>query len=390
MPCWGNRDPLITAAVTLRATLSTLLLTTLVMGPVAAADRDGDGLRDDFEKRFGVTSPTEADTDKDGVVDGAEDSDGDRLANHAEQRFGLDPRKADTDGDGRLDGAEDHDHDGRSNAKEQDQRPLPRITQPRLGYVKRDRSVMAKNCISPNGSSNVVSCLDGDASGDVRIVLMGDSHATMLADPLRRAARNAGWRVQTMLKGACLPLLGSMNTAQWDLDRGTSCRQWRAKAFARLQANPPDLLVVIANDNAVFVDARGRELPRASRPAIWRQGIVRISDRLPGATKLLVLGDVPDTRGNPIKCLKADRRDMSRCTTRRKPLGKRSIERAVRSVVTSRGHTFGTLYGKICPYDPCPVVQGTTLVWRSKGHLSATFARRLAPSVRRIVTAALD
>ena len=33
-----------------------------------------------------------------GVVDGAEDSDGDRLANHAEQRFGLNPARKDTDG----------------------------------------------------------------------------------------------------------------------------------------------------------------------------------------------------------------------------------------------------------------------------------------------------
>lgn len=373
-----------------RSTLLTLLLTAVAAAPALAADRDGDGLRDDFEERFGVTSPDERDTDKDGVIDSAEDGDGDRLGNLGEQRFGLDPRKADTDGDGVIDGAEDHDRDGRSNAREQDQRPLPATTRPGLGYVKRDRAVIAKNCISPQRSANVVSCLDGDRASDVRIVVIGDSHATMLVDPIRRAARNAGWRVETMLKGACLPILGTMNPAQWKLDRGDSCREWRIRAYARLRANPPNVLILTGNDNAVFVDKRGRELPRAMRPAIWRKGIARVIDRLAPETTLLVLGDVPDTKGNPIACLKRDRSDMSRCATRREPLSKRSIERAVRSIVAARGHEFGTLYGKICPYDPCPVVQGNTLVWRSKGHLSASFARKLTPSVRRIISGALD
>ncbi len=366
------------------------MLTVLAAAPVAAADRDGDGLTDGFEQRFGVTSPNEMDSDQDGVVDGAEDHDGDRLANHAEQRFGLNPRRADTDGNGVLDGAEDHDRDGRSNAKEQDQRPLPANVTPSLKYVKRDRAVIAKNCISPQGSPNVVSCLDGDTSSDVRIVVIGDSHATMLVDPIRRAARNAGWRVETMLKGACIPILGAMNTAQWELDLGDSCRQWRIRAFARLRANPPDLLVLTGNDNAVFVDQRGRELPRRNRPAIWRKGIARVIERLAPETTLLVLGDVPDTKGNPVQCLKRDSSDMSRCTSRREPPGKRGIEQALRSVVTARGHEFATLHGKICPYDPCPVVQGNTLVWRSKGHLSAAFARRLTPTLRRIITGALD
>ena len=105
---------------------------------------------------------------------------------------------------------------------------------------------------------------------------------------------------------------------------------------------------------------------------------------------LLVLGDVPDTKGNPVQCLKRDSSDMSRCTSRREPPGKRGIEQALRSIVTARGHEFATLHGKICPYDPCPVVQGNTLVWRSKGHLSAAFARKLTPTLRRIIAGALD
>ena len=367
-----------------------LLAMVLVVPPTAGADSDNDGLSDGFERRYGVTSPHLRDSDWDGVVDSAEDNDGDRLGNHAEQRFGLHPGKKDTDGDGRLDGAEDHDKDGRSNASEQDQRPLPGGVRPRLTNAKQDRSQVTKGCYPAPLSSRVVRCVDGDLAGDVRIVLMGDSHASMLYDPVRRAGRTEGWRVETMLKGSCIPLLGSMNLSQWHLDRGRACRNWRINAFDRLDTDPPDLLIVIGNDDAVFVDRTGRVLPRRLRPDAWRKGIRRISDRLPAKTVLLALGDVPDTRGNPVECLKADRSDMSRCTSRRKPLSARKVELAVREVVAEEGQRFGTLHGKICPYDPCPVVQGNKLIWRSYGHLSATFARVLTPSLRKIIRSALD
>jgi len=373
-----------------RAVTSALLLAALVTPMVAAADRDHDGLRDGFEAKYGVTSPDRQDSDWDGVVDSAEDNDGDRLSNHGEQRFGTNPGKRDSDGDGNSDGAEDHDRDGRSNAREQDQRPLPSGLKPSLRSAKRDRAVVSRECGAKNRSSKLVRCKDGDLGGDKTIVLMGDSHAIVFMDPIRRAARTEGWRVETLLKGACTPILGSMNEAQWLVDRGRSCRQWRLNALAAINADPPHLVILNGNDNAVFVDGNGRVLPRSQRPAAWRKGVERISDRLPAGTSLLVLGDVPDTRGNPVLCLKAHPGDMSRCTTRRVPLAKRNIEKAVRAAVAQKDQQFGTLYGKICSYDPCPVVQGKTLVWRSHGHLSATFARRLTPSLRKMIRNILD
>ena len=57
--------------------LGLLLLTLTIAAPTTlAADSDNDGLSDGFETRFGVTSPNLRDSDWDGVVDSAEDSDG--------------------------------------------------------------------------------------------------------------------------------------------------------------------------------------------------------------------------------------------------------------------------------------------------------------------------
>ena len=125
--------------------------------PVGAPDTDADGLSDAEERAVG-TDPQDADTDDDGLVDGAEaeprvDSDGDGAVNAADadsdddglsdgleqgvtrrargtegERFTPDaepesrtnPLRADTDGDGRTDGAEDADRDGAQGRDETD------------------------------------------------------------------------------------------------------------------------------------------------------------------------------------------------------------------------------------------------------------------------------
>ena len=92
-------------------------------------DADGDGLPDAFELLASLTNPAEPDTDGDGMNDGWEtahaalgydplaadtngllaasaDFDGDGLSNYDEQMIGSDPALADTDGDGVADGAE--------------------------------------------------------------------------------------------------------------------------------------------------------------------------------------------------------------------------------------------------------------------------------------------
>lgn len=85
------------------------------------SDADGDGLTNKFEKSIG-TDPKNADTDGDGLQDGAEynqhktdplkaDTDGDGLKDGEEvNSYKTDPNKADTDADGLKDGEEVRTH----------------------------------------------------------------------------------------------------------------------------------------------------------------------------------------------------------------------------------------------------------------------------------------
>ena len=80
-------------------------------------DSDGDGLKDGDEVRIYHTDPAKADTDGDGLTDGQEvnlyhtdplktDTDGDGLNDKMDLQLGCDPLKVDTDGDGYSDTVE--------------------------------------------------------------------------------------------------------------------------------------------------------------------------------------------------------------------------------------------------------------------------------------------
>ncbi len=367
-----------------------LLAVTLVAPAGLAADRDKDGLSDKFETRYGVTSPNLKDSDWDGVVDGAEDSDGDKLGNLAEQRFGLDPTRQDTDGDGKKDGVEDHDKDGKTNKLEQYQLPIPGGMRPTLAQAPKDFGGAAGGCDAKQGSSVLKRCWFGPKGTGTRVALMGDSHAMVMADPFRRVAASDRFRLVTYFKGGCPPVLGVMSYGQRNLDGGKSCRDWRLNAIKSINANPPDLLVITASESYKILNPSGGILPKSKRPAKWQEGLERLIDRISPKTEILFLGDVPQNWKHPVKCLKQYPRNMAKCTSRWQPLAKRGVEQGVRRAIENTGQRFATLYYKICPTDPCPLVQGKILMWRDKSHLSGTFARKLTPSVRKILQPILD
>ena len=361
-----------------------VLALVLAASPVLAADSDGDGLRDGFEKRYGVTSHLRADSDGDGVVDSAEDNDGDRLSNLGEQRFGTHPGRADSDRDGRPDGAEDADGDGRSNASEQDQRHLPANLRPELSRASGDRQPDRSGCQVQHGQSGVITCVFGEPTGSTTLALVGDSNLTQYLTPLKRLAKARGWRIELMAKSSCPSFLGLHGERQWQVDKGVTCRRWRLAVIDRLNADPPDYLIY-ANVPYTLRTIKGRPIPEARRPAQWREAVRRTLERLPARTRVLVLGMLPPTERNPLACLKTSRSDMSRCQTRRKAAYQRPLDKALKAGATAAGGAYGTLHDKICSYDPCPLVQGKVLVWRDGVHVTETFAKRLRPALDSIV-----
>ena len=371
-----------------RTVLATLLLIVLTASPAVAGiyDNDDDGLRNSFEQRGGVTSPTNPDSDNDGVVDSAEDNDGDRLGNKGEQKFGLDPNDRDSDGDGVPDGKEDYDRDGRSNAVEQDHRAIPAGLTPPLYAAARDVSPYKVGCQTTAGRSSIVTCSYGPEDSPTTVVLMGDSHAMQLATPIVPVAEENGWRLTTLVKKACPPVLGIHNNAQRWADDGASCRAWRWNALKWLKDNPPDHIILAHSDSYGISTIRGVKITGHDRAPVWKDGMKRTIGHMPEASNVIVLGDIPYNRLNPVACLREHKKNISKCVTSRQPLYKRKIELAIEQATKAKGATFKRFYNKVCSYDPCPVIQGNVLMYRDKGHLTATFTAQLTPTFRKMLT----
>ncbi len=374
-----------------RAALALLSLLLLVPASVTATtDSDGDGLRDAFEVRWGVSDPGNPDSDGDGVVDPAEDGDGDRLGDLGEQRFGTDPAAWDSDGDGRSDGRDDSDGDGRSDAAEQDRRPVPVSLRPSLARAPGDLWTRQEECGGPRwGSTTPKRCWFGDPASAVTMAVVGDSKATMFMPAFIAAARQRGWRVVTLLKGTCSPVLGTTNTQQHVFDGGRSCDRWRRRVIDWLHSARPALIVYVHSDDYGLVDIAGDTITGGRKGQAWERGAAATIAQLPAASGILWLGDVPRNDGNPVRCLEAHPDDMSACATRREPPAAREMEAALRRGVTDAGARFSTLHDQVCTYDPCPLVQGDTLLWRDDAHLTVTFSRLLTPSLGPLLDAAL-
>ena len=81
---------------------------------------------------------------------------------------------------------------------------------------------------------------------------------------------------------------------------------------------------------------------------------------------------------------------ISDCTTRRGQALFPEHDAAERETAEANGAVFASLTENVCPYDPCPVVSESTLMWRNESHLTATFAQQLWPAMRDIVRDALE
>ena len=354
MRAWRRR------AVGSLLTVATALLLLAPAAVTAASDRDGDGLRDAFEVRWGVSSPSDRDTDGDGIVDPAEDGDGDRLSDLGEQRFGTDPGARDSDADGRPDGSEDSDRDGRSDALEQDQRPLPAGLRPSLARAAQDLWSRQDDCGGPRwGDSTPRRCWFGDPAAPVTVAVVGDSKATMLMPPVIEAARQRGWRVVTPPEGCLLAGARDHQPATARLRRRTLLRPV-APPRHRLARDGPPGHRRLCPLRRLRPGRRWRGHPHRGQPQdrAWEQGAAATVAQLPEASAVLWLGDVPHNDDNPVRCLADHRNDLSACATRRERPAAREAEAALRRGATGAGARFAPLHDQACTYDPCPLVQG--------------------------------
>ncbi len=227
---------------------------------------------------------------------------------------------------------------------------------------------------------NVDRCRYGDLTAPRTAVVVGDSMATSWLPALRAALDPREWSVQVLTRNQCpLPRLGFWR--ERPAERFSACDEHKDWAFGRVRALRPDL--VLASNSTTMLDHQVGEPTGAARFPSWRTGMTQaLRELVPYAGRVVLLSP-PPRAGNLQSCLTRLSRPVD-CTTE-VPSDWRSMRTAERAAAASAGAAHVDVEHLFCAGGRCPAVVGSTPVYTDGRHLTAAYARRLAPQLARLL-----
>ncbi|OYN78224.1 acyltransferase [Mycolicibacterium sphagni] len=204
-----------------------------------------------------------------------------------------------------------------------------------------------------------------DGDGALRIALVGDSHAQAILPALRSTLQANKWSLTAYVGTDCIlsnpPAPGKM------------CHDALAQTESDLVAHPYDLVIIANFDYG---------LPVNNYLAAW-------TPVAKAGSRFLVLRDNPATSADALACLtrvSLDGDHTGECGT---PIAQAFPENQTLPAAAQAvpGATLLDLTRFYCNADRCPSVIGNAIVYRDlkdgvNSHLTATFAKTLAPAIQ--------
>ncbi|HYH52590.1 MAG TPA: acyltransferase family protein [Solirubrobacterales bacterium] len=232
----------------------------------------------------------------------------------------------------------------------------------------------AEECVLVKDATEPPNCSTGRGDAKATVVLFGDSHALQWSPALLRVAEKKDWRVVSMVKAGCV-------IAEVSYER--SCDVWRFKAMRRIVRQvQPDLVVVSSSTGSRYeIVHAGQRLSREESQPHLIAGFALTLQRLKQTgAKVAVIRDQQLAPFSPPDCVSDHHDELNRCTFP----SRRSRADAFDAFGAARaGARLIDPVRVLCPRRRCRSVIGNVLVYRDSYHLSATFARSLAPWLER-------
>lgn len=213
-------------------------------------------------------------------------------------------------------------------------------------------------------------CVFGSETADLRIALVGDSHAAQWNPAFEELADRNGWRVESYSKSSC-PLVGTLVMFEAGEETYDSCLAWHDNMMASLTGpNKPDI-VVTSNQNYKTADGEPMAIAMADTWRILREADIRVA----------ALGDTPRPGINIPECILSNEGKLTECSVERATALRNGLEAQRTSADIVGDVPILDMTNQICPQEKCAVVIGGVLIYRDTNHLTATYARTLATSL---------
>jgi hypothetical protein len=238
--------------------------------------------------------------------------------------------------------------------------------------------IYADGCHLTKPQTTHGNCAFGDTSSSIDVVLVGDSHAAQWFPALETLAEMHRWRLLVRTKSGCpAPDVTIYDRA---LKRAyDECDTWRAAVLAEIATTHPALVVATGTRTDSLVDrATGSRIDPAKAAGEWQSGWSRTLAALAkDGVQVAVLRDTPWPGRDVPSCVQQHRANPAACDLSRSALDSPAYDVGMTKGLT--GAHGVDLTSVICDPARCPVTRGKYLVYRDTSHLTATFARALAP-----------
>jgi peptidoglycan/LPS O-acetylase OafA/YrhL len=251
---------------------------------------------------------------------------------------------------------------------------LPADVRPSLANARGDEErLRADGCLAFERVTVPPSCVYGISTATFTVALVGDSHAAQWFPALERVAKHEGWRLVTFVKVAC-PFI-AMQVSNTALKREyRECAAFNEATIDGLRALKPDLTIVSMSRIAIHPMSAADDTVAAKGAAVGK-----MLARIPGRVAILV--DTPYGGRDIPGCLSEHPTRVEACAIPR-PIAFTDHLGGLETVAAkASGAARIDLTKRICVGDPCAVVVNDRIVYRDIGHLTATFARSLAPAL---------
>jgi peptidoglycan/LPS O-acetylase OafA/YrhL len=245
--------------------------------------------------------------------------------------------------------------------------PIPWPLTPPVDELRRDSYAFPPGCVAPDGRTSSKVCRLGHPAAAKTIVVFGDSHAQMWMPAILRMAQRDGWTVLPLVKTRCIPRTWAAS--------GGECVTWYRWARKQVTRLRPQVTLIVTSWASTFAPRRAIGPVDALSVAVHKS-----------SGKVIVVGDAPGQRREPVDCLLARGATMKTCTSRPPPAAL-SATAAIGSKARARGIGFVDTEGWFCAPGSrkqllCPLVVDRTITYFDRGHVSQTYAQRLASLFR--------
>jgi len=252
--------------------------------------------------------------------------------------------------------------------------PLSSVTSitPARAVTDRER-LWSDGCMAYESVSVPRHCVYGVTTSKKIVALVGDSHAGQLFPAVERIAKAQGWRLEVFVKVSC----AFIDMKVWNIALGrvyTECATWNANVVRRIAALKPAMTLVVNSRFALKPASSANNTLSRKGAAVARE--IR---KLYGRVTLIV--DSPQASVYIPQCLAAHRSDIRPCATSRTTALSASLGAIEKIAVAATGDKLIDLTSATCATWPCPAVKNRAIVFRDRSHLTATFARTLAPAL---------